>query len=75
MTHAPRRLSVEDRHPHARRVRVFVSGVQQEFVIAYDCDAGWVERYERSADNRFITNGRGAPSVETVRGNVTAVLR
>lgn len=76
MTHpAPRRLSVADNHPHARRVRIRVNGMVQECVIAYDCDAGWVKRYEQRADGGFVSTRDGLAAIETVRGNVTAVIR
>ena len=72
MTDIPRALSVEDQHPLARRIQVSV----QQWVTSYDCDAGTVERLERSPlglavrdalrGDRFMT--------ETVRGDVTVAL-
>ena len=69
---APRALSVEDRHPDAARIVIRVNGIIQQFVISYDCDAGTVERYERTPDNRFVMTRDGNVSVELVMGHVTA---
>lgn len=79
MTHAaPRRLSVEDHHPYAPRIAVRVNGIEQTHVIAYDCDAGWVERYETMADGSkmgILSHDRSKFMRETVRGDVVAVIR
>lgn len=78
MQAAPRRLSVADHHPYASRIAVRVNGIEQTHVIAYDCDAGWVERYETMADGSkmgVVSHDARKFMRETVRGDVAAVIR
>lgn len=71
----PRRLSVEDRHPLARHLRIFVNGIKQSMVFEYDVDAGWVKRYETGVDgNAVFRRNANCFAVETVRGLVEVGL-
>lgn len=75
--YAPRRLSVEDHHPCAQHVRVSINGIDVTHVIAYDCDAGWIKRYENSPfDGKpVISKIKDEYMIETLRGSVEAVYQ
>lgn len=71
----PRRLTVEDRHPLARHLRIFVNGIKQRRVFEYDVDAGWVKRYETALDGQCVLRrDREAFATETVHGLVEVGL-
>ena len=71
----PRRLSVEDKHPLARHLRIFVNGIKQEKVFEFDIDAGYVMRYETDFDGQAVLcRNREEFAVETVRGVVKVGL-
>ena len=71
----PRRLNVEDRHPLARHLRIFVNGIKQSMVFEYDVDAGWVKRYETAPDGQCVLrHDRAEFAIETVRGVVEVGL-
>ena len=71
----PRHLSVEDRHPLARHLRIFVNGIKQDKVFEFDCDAGWVKRYETAPDGQCVLRrDRAAFATETVHGLVEVGL-
>jgi len=63
----------ETPHEIARHIAVFLDGVEQRYVIAYDCNAGTVERYKRN-DDQFVTTGPPHDpeiEIETLTGVVT----
>jgi hypothetical protein len=74
MTDIPRKLSVSDNHPLAPRLRIQLDGVEQRYVIAYDIDAGIVERCKLDADGHVYAEGDEIVR-ETVSGVVTVELR
>lgn len=39
----PRKLHVDDRHPDASRIAVYLDGERQHHVLGYDMDAGVVQ--------------------------------
>lgn len=75
--YAPRRLSVDDNHPCASKVRVSINGIDVTHVIAYDCDEGWIERYETCAltGMAVLSSDRSRAMTETLRGSVEAVYQ
>jgi hypothetical protein len=72
----PVRLSVEGASFNAYVVgsalRVFVDGVSQDNVIAYDCEEGTVLRFVTSRFGQLVVDqAKGELKRETVRGVVT----
>lgn len=58
------------------RLCIKVSGVEQHRVIAYDAEAGWVDRYETDLQGHIVVDRRGEKaSVERISGRVTVALR
>jgi hypothetical protein len=82
MREPPRRYSVADdlRLPAGERIgprlAVLLNGNVVTRVIAYDCDAGEIERYEEDENGEVRVNRRtGQAMRETLRGNVMACWR
>lgn len=60
----------------ATRIRVCLDGVEQREVVAYDCEAGTVERLMRDKlGEHMLTPDRQRIAVEIVKGTVTAEFR
>lgn len=58
------------------RLCIKVDGVEQHRVIAYDAEAGWVDRYETDLQGHIVVDRQGErASVERVSGRVTVALR
>lgn len=57
----------------AQHIAIFLDGVKQRFVIAYDCVEGCVERYKRVGGDFVLIGDEVA--VETVHGAVTVEWR
>ena len=56
----------------ARRLRIFVDGVEMKEVVEHDCEAGTVLRNKLNDEGRAQLNDAGDEVLrETVRGNVT----
>lgn len=58
----------------ARRIRVWLDGMEVKQVMAYDCEAGWVERLELDCCGRMIVRDDRV-AIERVRGTVAAEYR
>lgn len=82
MDKAPLKADVDDSCTHilindlgrqGKRLSVLLDGEEVQHVVAYDCEAGWVERHKlNSAGERFVVNNRIAS--ERVTGTVHAVI-
>ena len=70
----PRQGQVGDEfHRQHPTVRVFLDGVEMRDVIAYDMDAGTIERHIRNKDGSLrLRNGEFM--TETLRGKVEVTL-
>lgn len=73
----PRRLNVHDVDYDPKLgalLEISLDDAEQDGVVAYDIDAGWLTRYRKDGEGRIIIwDGRGL--VETVHGIVTVALR
>ncbi|ETI63007.1 hypothetical protein C100_14970 [Sphingobium sp. C100] len=78
MTGAPSRYSIEDRDYDPAlgcRLHIELNGIRQDKVIAYDAEAGWVDRHEVDAAGLpVIDRTRETISVERVTGLVAVTL-
>lgn len=75
---APRRASVDDipagrlTWEDAQRLKVLLDGDEQEYVIAYDCDAGTVTRFVTGIGGKPVFDEERQDLIrETVTGAVT----
>jgi hypothetical protein len=75
----PRKFSVEQRiasPDFGPRLNIFLDGVEQRKVIAYDCDAGTVKRFKLDRDGKIMLNEkRDEALTEIVSGIVTVEWR
>ncbi|PHP20319.1 hypothetical protein CG471_07920 [Sphingobium sp. IP1] len=74
MMDIPSRLSIDDADIDwdiAARLRIELNGTEQHRVVAYDAEAGWVDRHEVDvAGDVVIDRVRGQVSIERVTGLV-----
>ena len=70
----PSRLSIYDRdydHELGRQLQIALDGQLQHKVIAFDCEAGWVERYKTNSDGRIVVDyTKGEATIERATGRV-----
>lgn len=78
MTTAPTRYSASqpDFDPElGSRLVIRVNGAELKDVLAYDAEAGWVDRLERDIEgNPVLLKARGELAIERVKGAVTIDL-
>lgn len=58
----------------ARRLSISVGGKPQKYVVAYDCEAGWLDHYVEDDRGELVVVGDGDDrhiKVERVHGHVT----
>lgn len=58
----------------ARRIAVKLEGIELDHVLAYDCGAGWVERFRTDEEGRVEVAG-DKPVIDRLHGTVTAEYR
>lgn len=76
----PREFSISDSAEAAQwrdwgspRIRITLDGVEQDGVVGYSVDHGWVNKQVRDADGLpKLTRGGDAVQLELVKGEVTA---
>jgi hypothetical protein len=74
---APRRYGVgalDYDHEIGRKLQIYLDGVEQSEVIAYDVDAGIVSVFRKGADHRIVIEDREAVR-DTLTGYVTVEWR
>lgn len=57
----------------SKRLSVSLDGVEQQRVVAYDCDSGWIEKHALDGDGRPIVEA-GRVKIERVTGAVSVSL-
>lgn len=78
MTVVPSRMSVGDDtfDPSiGHRLCIEIGGLRQEQVVAYDVEAGWIDRVVLDIDGKAVFDRKGeAVATERVTGTVVVIL-
>jgi len=53
----PRKMHVSDCHPLASSLHISIDEQGIRSVVAYDMDAGWIEKARFDEDGEFVTDG------------------